>query len=65
MWNAEIIAVSLLTLCLCGCSDLTSESPKARTGSLGITTQDVDDLAKPDPQPKVQNGAAGNAPAKP
>ena len=63
MWKVEIVAVSLLTLCLCGCSDLTSESPKARTGSLGITTQDVDDLAKPDASSKVQNGA-GNAPAK-
>ncbi len=63
MWKAEITALSLLTMCLCGCSDLTSESPKARTGSLGITTQDVDDMAKPDAQPKIQNGTGGNAPA--
>jgi hypothetical protein len=63
MWKAEITALSLLTMCLCGCPDSTSESPKARTGSMGITTQDVDDLAKPDPQPKVQNGAAANPPA--
>jgi hypothetical protein len=63
MWKAEITALSLLTLCLCGCPEATTESPKARTGSLGITTQDVDDLAKPDPKPKVQNGPGGNAPA--
>jgi hypothetical protein len=63
MWKAEITVVSVLTLCLCGCADATTESPKARTGSLGITTQDVDDLAKPDPKPKVQNGAAANSPA--
>jgi hypothetical protein len=64
MWKAEITVVSVLTVCLCGCPDATNESPKAtRTGSLGVTTQDIDDLAKPDPQQKIQNGPGGNAPA--
>jgi len=61
MWKSKIAAVCLLPLCLCGCPELSSESPKVRTGSVGMTTEGIDDLAKPDSQAKVPNAA----PAKP
>lgn len=61
MRKAAINAACLLTIGLCGCPEMSSESPKVRTGSVGVTTEGIDDLAKPDARPKVQNPA--NAPA--
>jgi len=51
MLKAEIVLVCLLALLSGGCveSNSNTEPPKTRTGSVGgVTTQDVDDLAKPD-----------------
>lgn len=50
MSRSGIAAVCLLSLSLCGCPEASNESPKpTRTGSAvgGVTTQDIDDLAKP------------------
>lgn len=55
MSKAGIAAVCLLSLVSCGCPESSSESPKStRTGSAvgGVTTQDIDDLAKPAAAPK-------------
>jgi hypothetical protein len=55
MSKVGIAAICLLSLFLCGCPESTSESPKStRTGSAvgGVTTQDIDDLAKPDAKPQ-------------
>jgi hypothetical protein len=50
MSKVEIAAVGILSVFLCGCPESASESPKStRTGSaVGVTSQDIDDLAKPD-----------------
>jgi hypothetical protein len=50
MSKVEIAAACLLSVFLCGCLESTTESPKStRTGSaVGVTSQDIDDLAKPD-----------------
>jgi hypothetical protein len=53
MLKVEIVLVCLLALLLGGCTENTPEPAKPRTGSVGgVTTQDVDDLAKPDSKPK-------------
>lgn len=52
MSKPKIACVCLLSFCLCGCPELTSNpSPKPRSGSLGITADGLDDMAKPDPKP--------------
>jgi hypothetical protein len=60
MKKVDMTAIGLLVLCLCGCPESTSESPKTRTGSVGgVTSQDIDDMAKPDSKPKDGKGAGG------
>jgi hypothetical protein len=53
MSKVGIAAVCLLSVFLCGCPESTNESPKStRTGSVGgVTSQDIDDLAKPAAKP--------------
>ena len=60
MRKIEKAAIALFTLVLCGCLESTGESPKTRTGSVGVTSQDIDDLAKPDAKPKEDKGAGGS-----
>ena len=53
--KAKFSAVCLLVLCpclslclsLCGCTESTEKSKTERTGAVGVTSQDIDDLAKP------------------
>ena len=60
MRKVEFAAIGLLTMVLCGCPEPTNESPKTRTGSVGgVTSQDIDDMAKPDAKPKDGKGAGG------
>jgi hypothetical protein len=59
MRKIEMAAIGLLTMFLCGCPEATKESPKTRTGSVGVTSQDIDDMAKPDAKPKDGKGAGG------
>ncbi len=51
MLKAKILLVCLLALFVSGCAEEKTEPPKTRTGSAvgGVTSQDIDDLAKPDP----------------
>jgi hypothetical protein len=53
MLKAKILLTSLLALFVVGCTEEKPQNPSTRTGSVGgVTTQDVDDLAKPDPGAK-------------
>ncbi|HTI52084.1 MAG TPA: hypothetical protein VL475_14070 [Planctomycetaceae bacterium] len=53
MCKTEIAAVALLSLSLWGCVESTDQkSESSRTGAVGVTTQDIDDLAKPVGKPK-------------
>jgi hypothetical protein len=48
MSKFEIATIGLLSLSLWGCVEATDDGQKSsRTGALGVTTQDIDDLAKP------------------
>jgi hypothetical protein len=49
----------VLTLFLCGCGEWTSESPKVRTGAVGVTTEGVDELGKPVNRPAERTGIVG------
>jgi len=60
MRSIAIAAIGFLSLSLCGCPESTGESPKVRTGSVGVTTGDIDDMAKPDAKPKEGKGAGGS-----
>ncbi|HEY3966254.1 MAG TPA: hypothetical protein VGM05_16965 [Planctomycetaceae bacterium] len=59
MLKSKISAACLLALCLCGCPEeaANNKAPTERTGAVGVTSQDIDDLGKPAPTPK---GAGGN-----
>jgi len=48
MLKARILLTSLLALFVVGCTEEKPQNPSTRTGSVGVTTQDIDDLAKPD-----------------
>jgi hypothetical protein len=53
MLKAKILLTSLLALFVVGCTEEKPQNPSTRTGSVGgVTTQDVDDLAKPAPAGK-------------
>lgn len=55
MSKLEIAAVGLVTLSLWGCVEGTDDAQKSsRTGALGVTTQDIDDLAKPAAAPPAK-----------
>ena len=55
--KSKISAVCLLTLCLVGCMESADDKkPSERTGAVGVTSQDIDDLAKPATPPKNANG---------
>jgi hypothetical protein len=48
MMKSKIAATCLLSVCMCGCpEEPTNKKPSERTGSVGVTSQDLDDLAKP------------------
>jgi hypothetical protein len=59
MLKSKISAVCLLTLCLWGCTEATDKSPTQRTGSVGVTSQDIDDLGKPAAPPTTPNSGGG------
>jgi hypothetical protein len=49
MLKARILLTSLLALFVLGCTEEKPQNPSTRTGSVGgVTSQDIDDLAKPD-----------------
>jgi hypothetical protein len=45
--KSRIAAICLLMLCLYGCTESTEKSKTERTGAVGVTSQDIDDLGKP------------------
>jgi len=57
MFKSEFLALGLLTLSLCGCPEQAGESKSTRTGSVGVTSQDIDDLAKPVSKPQGGGGS--------
>ena len=52
MLKTKILLTSLLALFVVGCTEEKPQNPSTRTGSVGVTTQDIDDMAKPDSGPK-------------
>lgn len=59
MVRNEVAAVGLLCLGLVGCGEWPDTGAKSRTGALGVTTQDVNDLAKPASPPPERKGVVG------
>lgn len=61
MFRNECAVAGLLMLGLAGCGEWPDTGAKSRTGALGVTTQDVNDLAKPVNQqpPPQQKGVVG------
>jgi len=60
MLKSRISAVCPLILCLCGCMEATdNKSATERTGAVGVTSQDIDDLGKPATPPKKPDSAGG------
>jgi len=52
MSKIDFVGASLLIISLCGCVEMKSDNSQPtptseRTGSMGVTTQDIDDLGKP------------------
>jgi len=63
MSKTDLIGTGLLILSLCGCVETKTDNAPAgsgRTGSVGVTTQDIDDLGKP--ASKSPGGAGGVTP---
>ena len=52
MLKARISAACLVALSLCGCPEPANKAPTERTGAVGVTSQDLDDLGKPAAPPK-------------
>jgi hypothetical protein len=57
--KSKISALCLLTLCFYGCMESTDKKPSERTGSVGVTSQDIDDLGKPVAPAKNLNSGGG------
>jgi hypothetical protein len=59
MFRIQFAAVGLLSVGLCGCGEWPQTGAKDRTGALGVTTQGIDDLAKPAAPPQERKGVVG------
>lgn len=60
MFRIEFGTAALLVLGLAGCDvQLSSPGGKGRTGALGVTTEDVNEMGRPVAQPKQENGVIG------
>ena len=65
MSKALLVSAALLILSLCGCDQMNSNNSQpasggsGRSGAVGVTTQDIDDLGKP--ASKMPAGSSGGS----